>query len=136
MSGNSSYGGGGYGGGGGGYGGGGGGGGYGGGGGGYGGGGGGYGGGGGGGGYGSGGGNGGPRRSGGKFGRFGQKRAEVLPTEPLNYKNLPYLSKYLMPNGKMQSRKRTGFGGQHQRQLAEAIKQARFLGLLAFVGRQ
>ena len=93
----------------------------------------------GGGGYGGGGGGfggGGPRRSGGKFGRFGQKRAEVLPTEPLDYKNLPYLTKFLMPNGKIQSRKRTGFSGQHQRQLAEAIKHARHLGLLAFVGRQ
>jgi ribosomal protein S18 len=111
---------------------------YGGSGGGYGGGGGGYGG-GGGGGYGGGGGGfgGGPRRGGGgKFGRFGQKRAEVLPTEPLDYKNLPYLTKFLMPNGKIQSRKRTGFNGQHQRQLAEAIKHARHLGLLAFVGRQ
>ena len=94
---------------------------------------------GGGGGYGGGGGGfggGGPRRSGGKFGRFGQKRAEVLPTEPLDYKNLPYLIKFLTPNGKIQSRKRTGFSGQHQRQLAEAIKHARHLGLLAFVGRQ
>ena len=84
--------------------------------------------------FGSGGGSG-PRR-GGKFGRFGQKRAEVLPTEPLDYKNLPYLAKFLMPNGKIQSRKRTGFGGQHQRELAQAIKHARVLGLLAFVGRQ
>ncbi|MSR38696.1 MAG: 30S ribosomal protein S18 [Planctomycetes bacterium] len=101
-----------------------------------------YGGGGGGGGYGGGGGGGGggpggsgARRSGGKFGRFGPKRPEVLPTEPLDYKNTPYLSKFLTPNGKIQSRKRTGFGGQNQRALAQAIKHARALGLLPFVGR-
>lgn len=78
----------------------------------------------------------GPRkRGGGKFGRFGMKRPETLPTEPLDYKNIQYLSKFLTPNGKIQSRKRTGFGGQNQRQLAQAIKQARFLGLMPFVGR-
>ena len=97
----------------------------------YGGGGGGYG--GGGGGYG-GGGYGGQRR-GSKFGRFGPKRPEVRPTEPLDYKNIPYLAKFLTPNGKIQSRKRTGFGGQNQRMLAQAIKHARFLGLMPFVGR-
>lgn len=72
---------------------------------------------------------------GGKFGRFGQKRPEVTPTEPLEYKNVPYLSKFLTPNGKIQSRKRTGFSGQNQRLLAQAVKQARFLGLMPFVGR-
>ena len=83
-----------------------------------------------------GGGNGGPggKRGGSKFGRFG-KRPEVLPTEPLEYKNVAYLSKFLTPNGKIQSRKRTGFGGQNQRKLALAIKNARFIGLLPFVGR-
>ena len=107
---------------------------YGGGGGGYGGGGGGYG--GGGGGYGGGGyGGGGGRRGNSKFGRFGPKRPEVMPTEPLEYKNVPYLAKFLTPNGKIQSRKRTGFGGQNQRMLAQAIKHARFLGLMPFVGR-
>jgi len=84
---------------------------------------------------GGGGGGNGPRRSGGKFGRFGPKRPEVLPTEPLDYKNIAYLSKFLTPNGKIQSRKRTGFGGQNQRALAQAIKNARLLGLLPFVGR-
>ena len=78
---------------------------------------------------------GGPKRGGGKFGRFGGKRPEVQPTEPLDYKNVAYLSKFLTPNGKLQSRKRTGFGGQNQRTLAQAIKQARFLGLMPYIGR-
>jgi small subunit ribosomal protein S18 len=73
-------------------------------------------------------------KRGGKFGRFG-KRPEVQPTEPLEYKNVDYLSKFLTPNGKIQSRKRTGFSGQNQRKLALAIKNARFIGLLPFIGR-
>ena len=76
---------------------------------------------------------GGPRRS--KFGRFGARRREVLPEEPLDYKNVAYLAKFVSANGRIQSRKRTGFSGQNQRLLANAIKRARIIGLLPFVGR-
>jgi small subunit ribosomal protein S18 len=90
---------------------------------------------GGGGGYGGGrdGGRDGGRRS--KFGRFGQKRRLVLPEEPLDYKNIAYLAKFVSANGRIQSRKRTGFSGQNQRLLAESIKRARLIGLMPFVGR-
>ncbi len=90
-----------------------------------------------GGGYGGGGGGGGRDggRRGSKFGRFGQKRREVLPEEPLDYKNIAYLSKFVSANGRIQSRKRSGFSGQNQRKLAEAIKRARLIGLMPFVGR-
>jgi small subunit ribosomal protein S18 len=80
-----------------------------------------------------GGGGGGQRRS--KFGRFGARRREVLPEEPLEYKNIAYLVKFVSANGRIQSRKRTGFSGQNQRKLATAIKQARMIGLMPFVGR-
>ncbi|MCB9886182.1 MAG: 30S ribosomal protein S18 [Planctomycetes bacterium] len=73
-----------------------------------------------------------PRR---KFGRFGARRREVLPEEPLEYKNVAYLAKFVSANGRIQSRKRTNFSGQNQRKLALAIKQARMIGLLPFVGR-
>ena len=63
------------------------------------------------------------------FGRFGAKKKLVTPEEPLDYKNVAYLSKFLSPNG------RTGFSGQNQRRLAEAIKRSRIVGLLPFVGR-
>lgn len=74
-----------------------------------------------------------PRRS--RFGRFGSKKKIVEPEEPLDYKNIAYLSKFLSPNGRIQGRKRTGFSGQNQRKLAAAIKRARIVGLLPFVGR-
>lgn len=73
-----------------------------------------------------------PRRS--RFGRFSRRKL-VEPEEPLDYKNVAYLSKFLSPNGRIQSRKRTGFSGQNQRKLASAIKRARIVGLLPFVGR-
>ena len=74
----------------------------------------------------------GPRR---RFGRFGAKKKLVEPEEPLDYKNVAYLSKFLSPNGRIQGRKRTGFSGQNQRKLATAIKRSRIVGLLPFVGR-
>ena len=74
------------------------------------------------------------RRS--RFGKFGARgRKSAKPEEPLDYKNVAYLAKFVTPNGKIFSRKRTGFSGQNQRKLAIAIKQARFLGLLPYVGR-
>jgi small subunit ribosomal protein S18 len=74
-------------------------------------------------------------RRGSKFGRFAQKRREIEPDEPLDYKNIQYLMKFVGPTGKLQSRKRTGFSGQNQRKLAEAVKRARMLALMPFAGR-
>jgi ribosomal protein S18 len=42
--------------------------------------------------------------------------------------------KFIGPTGKLQSRRRTNFDGQDQRKLAAAVKMARFMGLLPFVG--
>ncbi len=80
-------------------------------------------------------------RSGGRkgnrsFGRFGSRGKRVAqPEEPLDYKNVDYLLKFVTAVGKIHSRRRTGFSGQHQRVLATAIKRARFLALLPYVGR-
>jgi small subunit ribosomal protein S18 len=52
----------------------------------------------------------------------------------IDYKDIAYLSKYLTPQAQIQSRKRTGFCSQCQRELKQAIKRARHLGLLPFVG--
>ncbi len=73
-----------------------------------------------------------PRR--GSFSKFGRVKKNVEPEEPLDYKNINYLSRFLSPQGKIHPRKRTGFSGQNQRKLALAIKRARFVGLLPYVG--
>ena len=75
-----------------------------------------------------------PRRGGGKFARFGRPKKLVLPEEPLDYKNVEYLAKFISPQGKIVSRKRSAFSGQNQRKLAVAIKRARHMALLPFVG--
>ncbi|OGD66993.1 30S ribosomal protein S18 [Candidatus Campbellbacteria bacterium RIFOXYC2_FULL_35_25] len=53
----------------------------------------------------------------------------------IDYKDLEALRKSINPHGRMIARKRTGLCAKHQRQLAEAIKRARFLGLLPYIIR-
>ncbi|MHC5065317.1 MAG: 30S ribosomal protein S18 [Planctomycetota bacterium] len=72
----------------------------------------------------------------GGFSKFGRGKTRIVePEEPLDYKNIPYLMRFLSPTGKIVSRRRTGFSGQNQRKLALAIKNARHLALLPYVGR-
>lgn len=53
----------------------------------------------------------------------------------IDYKDVDILKKFLNPNGKIMSHKRTGITSKNQRALSIAIKRARFLGLLPFVVR-
>ena len=50
-----------------------------------------------------------------------------------DYKNPDKLRSYLQKTGKISARKYTGVCAKHQRQLARAIKRARFLALLPYV---
>lgn len=75
-----------------------------------------------------------PRRRG-KFQRFGRRGRTAEPEEPIDYKNIGYLERFLTPTGKIHSRKRTNFSGQDQRKLATEIKIARFMGLLPYAGQ-
>lgn len=52
----------------------------------------------------------------------------------LDYKDVTYLEQFLTPQGQILSRRRTGFCTQCQKQLKAAIKRARHVGLLPFVG--
>jgi small subunit ribosomal protein S18 len=51
-----------------------------------------------------------------------------------DYKNPGLLRDFLTERGKIRSRRQTGTCAQHQRQLAKAVKRARHLALLPFVG--
>ncbi len=53
----------------------------------------------------------------------------------VDYKDTDILKKFLNPHGRIISRKRTGVCAKYQRQLAVAIKRARFMGLLPYVAR-
>ncbi len=53
----------------------------------------------------------------------------------IDYKDVDLLKKFLNPHARIISRKRTGVTAKHQRNLATAVKRARFMGLLPFVSR-
>jgi len=53
----------------------------------------------------------------------------------IDYKDVDILKKFLNPSGKIMSHKRTGVTSKNQRALTQAVKNARFLGLLPFVAR-
>ena len=62
-----------------------------------------------------------------KFCRF---KAEGV--EQIDYKDINLLKNYVMENGKIVPSRITGTSAKYQRQLATAIKRARFLALLPY----
>ena len=52
----------------------------------------------------------------------------------IDYKNLTFLQRYLNDRGKIMPRRISGISSKEQRQLSNAIKRARFLGLLPVGG--
>jgi small subunit ribosomal protein S18 len=51
----------------------------------------------------------------------------------IDYKDVELLQKFIAPSGKIAPRRVTGTSAKYQRQLAKAIKNARFMGLLPFI---
>lgn len=53
----------------------------------------------------------------------------------IDYKDTIILKKFLNPNGRIISSKRTGVSAKMQRKLSEAIKRSRFMGLIPYINR-
>ncbi len=51
----------------------------------------------------------------------------------VDYKNVDLLKKHLNPYGRIQGKKRTNTASIRQRQIATAVKRARFMALLQYV---
>jgi small subunit ribosomal protein S18 len=51
----------------------------------------------------------------------------------IDYKDVAVLSTFINPFGRILSRKRTGLTAKNQRQLANAIKRSRFMGLMPYI---
>ena len=54
----------------------------------------------------------------------------------IDYKNLPFIQRFSTDRGKILSRRITGANAKQQRLITEAIKRARYLGLLSVGGSQ
>lgn len=53
----------------------------------------------------------------------------------IDFKNTELLKRFISALGKIRPKRKTGICVQHQRKLAQAIKRARFLGLLSFTSK-
>ena len=51
----------------------------------------------------------------------------------IDYKDVELLKKFIAPNGRIAPRRVTGTCAKYQRELAKAIKRARFMALLPYV---
>jgi small subunit ribosomal protein S18 len=51
----------------------------------------------------------------------------------IDYKDVETLKKFISPNGKITPRRISGTCAKHQRQLAVAIKRARYMALLPYI---
>ncbi len=53
----------------------------------------------------------------------------------IDYKDTELVKKFLNPHARILSKKQTKISSKNQRKLAQAIKRARFMGLLPYVSR-
>lgn len=53
----------------------------------------------------------------------------------VDYKDVEILKRFLNPHGRIIPRRRSGVSAKYQRQLAVAVKRARFMGLLPYIVR-
>lgn len=51
----------------------------------------------------------------------------------IDYKDVETLKKFITPSGKISARRMTGTSAKYQRQLAKAIKNARYMALLPYI---
>ncbi|MGD9735887.1 MAG: 30S ribosomal protein S18 [Solirubrobacterales bacterium] len=79
--------------------------------------------------------------AGGRRGRRGGDRARPrkytrVNAEVVDYKDLNLLRRFLSDKGKTRGRRVTGLSRRHQRQLSVAVKRAREIALLPYVGER
>jgi small subunit ribosomal protein S18 len=64
---------------------------------------------------------------------FKKRLSPIKPGDPIDYKDVDLLKKFITERGKILPRRLTGLTAQQQRDLTNAVKRARILALLPFV---
>jgi small subunit ribosomal protein S18 len=67
---------------------------------------------------------------------FRRRVSPLKPEEPIDYKDVDLLRKFITERGKILPRRITGLTARQQRDLTEAIKRAHILALLPFVNQE
>ncbi|HEU4803007.1 MAG TPA: 30S ribosomal protein S18 [Solirubrobacterales bacterium] len=77
-----------------------------------------------------------PPRRGGRRGldRNRPRKYTRIPVDNIDYKDLALIRRFISDRGKIRSRRVTGLSRRHQQQLALAVKRAREVALLPYVG--
>jgi small subunit ribosomal protein S18 len=65
-----------------------------------------------------------------------KRMSPVKPGDPINYKDIELLKKFVTERGKILPRRITGLTAKQQRDLTVAIKRARMIGLMHFVNKE
>jgi small subunit ribosomal protein S18 len=64
---------------------------------------------------------------------YQSERPELEHKKFVDYKDVAYLKQFTNPHAKILGKKRTGMTAAKQREIALAIKRARFMGLLPYL---
>ncbi len=67
---------------------------------------------------------------------FRRRLSPIKPTDPIDYKDVDLLRKFITDRGKILPRRVTGLTAKQQRDLTTAIKRARIIALLPFINRE
>ncbi|MEB3179591.1 MAG: 30S ribosomal protein S18 [Nostocaceae cyanobacterium] len=67
---------------------------------------------------------------------YRRRLSPIKPEEPIDYKDVDLLRKFVTERGKILPRRITGLTAKQQRDLTVAIKRARILALLPFINAE
>ncbi|MEN9240554.1 MAG: 30S ribosomal protein S18 [Thermostichales cyanobacterium SZTDM-1c_bins_54] len=65
-----------------------------------------------------------------------KRLSPIKPGDPIDYKDIDLLKKYITERGKILPRRITGLTAKQQKEMTNAIKRARIMGLLPFVNKE
>lgn len=67
---------------------------------------------------------------------FRKRVSPIKPGDPIDYKDVELLKKYITERGKILPRRMTGLTSKQQRDLTKSIKRARLVALLPYVNQE
>ncbi|HEY9851966.1 MAG TPA: 30S ribosomal protein S18 [Leptolyngbyaceae cyanobacterium] len=67
---------------------------------------------------------------------YRRRLSPIKPSEPIDYKDVDLLRKFITERGKILPRRITGLTAKQQRDLTLAIKRARIVALLPFINQE
>lgn len=67
---------------------------------------------------------------------YRKRLSPIKPGDPIDYKDIELLRKFITERGKLLPRRITGLTAQQQRDLTLAVKRARIVAMLPFVNQE